>query len=96
MARVMFKQLCARCKKTMVLISTGTKFPLCYNCQKPELQGKITDPVMKKMFDIPEKHYEENSFLRSVKSFYLRSGRLSDKQLAAFKKVVATLSEKKE
>ena len=69
---------------------------MCYDCQKPELQGEIKDPKMKRMFKIPEKFYKENSFLRNIKSCYLRYGGLTDKQLAAFKKTVKELKEEKD
>ena len=93
--RVAYKQLCARCKKCMVLVTTGTRFPVCYECQKPELQGKITDLKMKKMFAIPEDLYKESGFLRSIKSNYLRFGNLTEKQLNAFKKVVEEMKKRK-
>lgn len=43
---------------------------------------------MKKMFDIPEDFYKKNSFLRSIKINYLRYGKLTEKQIEAFKKAV--------
>ena len=85
---VAYKQRCARCKKNMVLITGRNQFPLCYDCQKSELQGEVKDPVMKKMFAIPEEFYMQNSFLRSIKSSYLRFGNSSEKQIAAFKTTV--------
>jgi len=78
----------------------SNKFALCYDCQKDELVGKIKDPVMKKMFDIPEDFYRENSFLRNIKINYLKYGNLTEKQIAAFKKTVTNMkaerSEQKE
>ena len=88
---VSYKQLCARCKKNMVLITGRSQFPVCYDCQKSELQGEVKDPKMKKMFNIPEDMYRQNSFLRSIKSNYLRFGKLSDKQIEAFKNTVKNL-----
>ena len=49
---------------------------------------------MKKLFDIPESFYKENSFLRDIKINYLRFGNLSEKQIEAFKKVVNDMNEK--
>lgn len=83
-----YKQQCVRCKKNFVLITSRTQFPVCYDCQKTELSQPIKDPKMKKMFKIPEELYKQNSFLRSIKSNYLKFGSLSDKQIEAFKKTV--------
>jgi len=83
----MFKQKCAICKKNFVLMS-GHGFPICYDCQKSELQGAIKDPEMKKMFDIPEDFYRQSYFLRSIKINYLKFGNLTEKQIEVFKKVV--------
>ena len=87
---VQYKQKCARCKN-WVLITGRNQFPLCYDCQKGELAGKIDDPAMKKLFNIPEELYMQSSFLRSIKSSYLKFGRLSDKQIEYFKKTVDKL-----
>ena len=72
----------------MVLITGRNQFPICYDCQKAELQGEIKDPKMKKMFNIPEEFYKQSGFLRSIKSNYLRYGNLSEKQIEFFKKAV--------
>ena len=61
---------------------------MCYDCQKAEMKGEIKDPKMKKMFDIPEEFYKENSFLRDIKIKYLKWGELTERQIEAFKKVV--------
>lgn len=78
----------------MVIVSSRSQFPLCYDCQKGELGGEIKDPKMKKMFDIPEEFYKQSSFLRSIKSNYLRFGNLTEKQIAFFKKVVEEMRSK--
>ena len=91
---VRFKQLCQKCKKNMVLVTSKTKFAICYDCQKEDLQGEIKDPKMKKMFDIPEEFYKENAFLRSIKINYIRFGKLSDKQIEWFHKTVDGLKNK--
>ncbi len=77
----------------MVLITGRNQFPICYECQKPELQKEIKDPKMKKMFDIPEELYKKSGFLRSIKSNYLRYGKLTDKQIEFFKKTVKEMTE---
>jgi hypothetical protein len=68
---------------------------MCYECQKEELKGEIKDPKMKRMFNIPEKYYRENSFLRSIKINYLKFGKLTEKQVEAFKKVAKKMKEEK-
>ena len=59
------------------------------------MQGEIKDPKMKKLLDIPEEYYQENSFLRNIKISYLKYGSLTEKQVEAFKKVVQKFKEKK-
>jgi len=77
----------------MVLITSRNQFPLCYDCQKSELQGQIKEPKMKKMFNIPEEFYKTNGFLRSIKINYLRFGKLSDKQIECFQKTVKEMKQ---
>jgi hypothetical protein len=89
---VKYKQKCSRCRKNYVVVTWKTRFPVCYDCEKNQLIGEIKDPAMKKMFDIPEKFYVDNAFLRDIKINYLRFGRLSDKQVDAFKKAVERMS----
>ena len=60
------------------------------------MEGEIKDPEMKKMFDIPVDFYKENMFLRDIKINYLRFGKLSERQIEAFKKVVKQMKEKAE
>ena len=91
---VRFKQLCMRCKKNMVVVTSKTRFTLCYDCQKDELHQEVKDAKMKKMFDIPEEFYKENAFLRSIKINYIRFGKLSDKQIEWFHKTVDGLKNK--
>ncbi len=88
-----YKQKCVRCRKNYVLASWRDKYPVCYGCQKKELEGEIKDPKMRKMFDIPEGFYRENSFLRDIKIKYLKYGRLSDKQIEAFRKTVKEMKD---
>ncbi len=90
---IRFKQKCMRCKKNYVTVSRNQRFVLCYECQKGELKGTIKDPKMKKLFNIPEEFYKKNSFLRAIKSNYLKYKNLSEKQIEAFKKTVKKLKE---
>lgn len=92
---VRFKQLCQKCRKNMVLVTSRTKFAVCYDCQKEELKGEIKDKKMKVFFDIPEEFYKENLFLRSIKLNYLKFGKLSAKQIEWFKKVVEEMKKNK-
>ncbi|MBW3004651.1 hypothetical protein KY310_02370 [Candidatus Woesearchaeota archaeon] len=92
---IRFKQKCNKCKQNYVTISHRQRYAICYDCQKPEMQGEIKDPKMKKLFDIPEEFYKDNIFLRNIKVNYLRYGNLTEKQIEAFKKTVKKLKEEK-
>ncbi len=59
-----------------------------------DINKPITEPKFKKLFDIDKNLYEKSSFLRNIKSSYLRFGGLSDKQIEMFKKVAAELKKK--
>ncbi len=83
---VKFKQLCNKCKKNYIIITFKQNYALCYDCQKDDLKKEIKDPKMKKLFNIPEQFYKDNSFLRNIKLYYLKFGSLSEKQMEAFKK----------
>ncbi len=90
-----YKMKCVRCKKNYVIVTWKTKFPECYDCQKKELESKITDKKMKEMFDIPEEFYKNNSFLRSIKINYIRYKNLSENQEKAFKDAVEKMKNPK-
>ena len=89
-----YKMKCGKCKKNYQLVSRTTRFVVCYECQKSEMEGEITDPEMKKLFDIPLSFYKDNMFLRDIKIKYLRYGELTENQLAAFKKAVDKMKKK--
>jgi hypothetical protein len=91
-----YKIKCSKCKKNYQLINRPSRFVVCYECQKPEMKGEITDPKMKKFFDIPESYYEASMFLRDIKIKYLLYGKLSENQIAAFEKVVGKMKKKSE
>ena len=57
------------------------------------MQGDITDPKMKELFDIPEAYYEKSMFLRNIKINYLKYGNLTEKQVEAFRKTVQKMKE---
>ena len=92
---IQYKQKCCRCRKNYVVVTWRDRYPLCYDCQKKELQGEIKDKKMKRLLNIPEEFYQRNSFLRNIKSNYLKFERLSEKQIEAFKKTVKKMKEEK-
>jgi len=89
-----YKELCKICKTERVLIKSRKQFPICIKCQMKNFDQEIKDPKFKKLFDIPKEDYINNSFLRDIKSRYLRFGNLSEKQIEVFKKVVENENEK--
>lgn len=91
-----YKQKCSRCKKNYVIVTWKNNYPLCYDCQKGEMVGEVTDPALKKLLKIPEEFYHENSFLRSIKINALKYGSLSEKQIEYFKKSVDKMKKEKE
>lgn len=92
---VRYKELCKKCRKNYIIVNRRERYPLCYDCQKPLLNKEIKDKEMKKLFDIPEEFYKESIFLRNIKLYYLKFLSLSDKQAAAFKKVVKDMKSPK-
>ncbi len=92
---VNYKQLCNKCKKNFIIVNGRERYALCYDCQKKYLEGEIKSKKMKALFDIPEEYYKDNLFLRNIKIYYLRFGKLSVKQIEAFKKVVEKYKNKK-
>lgn len=85
--KILYNQKCARCPK-MVPITSRKQFPLCYDCQKKDLQGVIKDPKMKKLFNLPEEFYKESPFLRSIKAYYLKFKEITVRQKEYFEKTV--------
>lgn len=90
-----YKQKCGRCKKNYVVISWRQEFPICFDCQKADLNKEITDPQMRKFFDIPDELYRKSSFLRSIKLNYLKYSNLTEKQREAFVRVASELQDPK-
>lgn len=91
---IKYKKLCGRCKKNYVVVGWRQRTSTCYDCIKSELSKEITDPKMKKLFDVPEEYLKKNTFLRNVKLSYIRYGKLSDKQIEAFQKTVNEYADK--
>lgn len=77
------------CKKTMVIMKSRRQKPICTPCQFRGVDDSkpITDPAMKKLFDIDPQLYEKSYFLRDIKAKYLRFGNLTEKQIEVFQKV---------
>lgn len=92
---ISYKHKCSRCKTNYVKVIWKQRYPVCYECQKRELDGEIKDPKMKKLFDIPEEYYKENAFLRDLKITYLQYRNLTDKQIQALKKTIQKIKEEK-
>ncbi len=90
-----YKQRCVLCRKNMVLISNYFQKPFCAQCQMRDFDKPIEDPKFRKMFDIDNRFYVENSFLRDIKSKYIRFGSLTDRQIEAFKRVAKDVSNPK-
>ena len=90
---VRYKQKCSRCKKNYVIVTYRNRFPLCYTCQKKDMEGEISNPKLQKLLDIPEHFYEQNAFLRSIKINAILYGKLTEKQIEAFKKSVKNMKE---
>jgi len=79
----------------MVLVTAKSRYPICFDCQKGDLQGEVKDPVFKKLFDIPDNYYVESMFLRSIKINYLKYGKLTDRQIEFFIKAVDKMNKEK-
>lgn len=75
----------------MVPMHSGRQFPICGQCQMKEINQPIDNKKMAKFFDIPTALYEHSSFLRSIKSHFLRFGSLTTSQRSTFIKVVKEL-----
>jgi hypothetical protein len=93
MMSIKYKQKCFRCKENFVIVSRRQKYVMCYDCQKDALQKEIADPEMNKLFDIPEIFYKTDFFLRNVKLYYLKYGRISENQKTQFIQLVDELKK---
>lgn len=90
-----FKQKCFRCKINYVATSSrGNRFPVCFDCEKNELTGELTNPILKELLNIPEEFYKESGFLRSIKINAIKYNQLSERQIEAFKSVVDKMKSK--
>lgn len=90
---IKYKKKCFRCQKNYVSATYRDRYVVCYECQKKQMQGEIKDPKIKKLLDIPEEYYKENSFLCDIKVKYLQYENLSERQIEAFEKTVKKMKE---
>ena len=79
----------------MVLMTRLRQTPLCLDCQMKDVDSVIDDPIFKKLFNIPREFYVENSFLRSIRSNYVRFRTLTKNQVEIFEKVVKKMKKEK-
>ncbi len=79
----------------MVIIRSFKQRPVCTECQMKSFSVEITDPKFKKLFNIDPKFYEVSGFLRDIRYQYSKYHNLTEKQIAAFKKVVDELKNPK-
>ena len=85
-----YKQLCTLCRKNHVVIEQYKQKPICPECEMKNCD-EIKNKKYKKLFDVPKEVYSKSYFLRNVREYYTRFGKLSEKQVEAFKKTVEKL-----
>ena len=85
-----YKQLCTICRKNHVIIERYKQKPFCPECEMRNW-GKIEKEKYKKILDIPKEIYVKSYFLRNVRGYYETFGKLTEKQIDAFKKNVEKL-----
>ncbi len=90
-----YKQKCIVCRKNYAMVTWKDRNPVCTECRMRDINKPIADKKFKKLFDIDKVLYEKSSFLRNIKSSYLRFGGLSDKQVEVFRKVAEELKSGK-
>jgi hypothetical protein len=77
----------------MAMVYSRRAKPACTECVDKDLAKKITDKKMKKFFDIPKEFYYRYDILRSIRSYYTRFGKITDRQKEAFESVVEKAKE---
>ena len=92
MPRPKFKQRCAMCKDNMVVIFSHRQFPICVDCHMKRIPNPVKEKAYK-FLNISEDLYRQSTFLRNIKESYQRFDKLSEKQIAAFKKTVKELEK---
>ena len=94
MAKALYKAKCTRCRKNMALVYSRRARPVCDECIGKELAEEITDKKWKKFFDIPKELYYQYDILRSIRSYFVKFGKITDRQKEAFVDVVKKAEEK--
>tara|TARA_Y100000310_G_scaffold288707_1_gene314613 strand:+ start:291 stop:557 length:267 start_codon:yes stop_codon:yes gene_type:complete len=84
-----YKELCKYCKKKFVLITNYKQWPICIDCETKN--WKKIDKKKYKFLNLSNELYEKSYFLRNVRGYYERFGKLSDKQIKSFKETVKKL-----
>lgn len=67
--------------------------PICIDCQMKQWD-KIKNERYKELFSISKKFYEESYFLRNVRDYYDKFGKITKKQEEAFKKTIKEMENK--
>lgn len=94
MAKALYKTKCIRCRKNMALVYSRRAAPICTECIEKEIAEEIKDPKMKKFFDIPKELYHQYEILRSIRNYYTKFGKITERQKEAFESVVEKAREK--
>lgn len=82
-----YKQLCILCRKNHIIIEHYKQKPICPGCEMKNWE-EIKKGKYKKIFDISKEFYVKSYFLRDVRGYYEKFGKLSEKQIEAFKRTV--------
>lgn len=82
-----YKQLCTLCRRNHVTIEYYKQKPICPECEMKNWE-EVKSEKYKKIFDISKEFYTKSYFLRNVRDYYEKFGKLSEKQIEAFKKTV--------
>lgn len=85
-----YKQLCMLCRKNHAIIESRKQRAICSECEMKDWK-EIKSGKYKKILEIPKEIYMKSYFLRNVRSYYERFGKLSEKQVEAFKKTADEL-----
>ena len=93
MAEALYKARCILCKKNMALVYSRRAKPICSECIDKDLSHEIKDKKMQKFFDIPKELYYKYDILRSIRSYYNKFGKITDRQKEAFVDVVKKAKE---
>lgn len=94
MANALYKTKCSVCKKNMALVYSRRAKPVCTECIEKELAEPVKEAKWKKFFDIPKELYHQYEILRSIRSYYVKFGKITERQKEAFESVVKKALDK--